>query len=138
MGFQAHKSVITVALATALTTNNVMAAYFQGESPHESFKVQSEDRNEWSDRGKVAAIIGFGVFFIAYIITIGMIFFDISWSSNSYDIEIAKDRETLIKMGLGDKMPEMERELEIRLAGKKQEDALDNQLLEEARALTRD
>ena len=120
-------------MAAALLVSQASASYFVGGNSHNTFMVQSEDLNEWTDAGKVGAIIGFGIFFIAYIVTVGMIFFDISWSGHMYEMEIEKDRKRLVEMGLGNKMPELEHELAQRLSGKKEEDLVDNQLMEEAR-----
>ena len=112
MGYQSlNNKTVKTAVAASLLVAQASASYFVGGNSHETFMVQSEDLNEWTDTGKAAAIIGFGVFFIAYIVTVGMIFFDISWSGHMYEMEIEKDRKRLIDMGLGDKMPELEREL---------------------------
>eukprot|EP00356_Strombidium_inclinatum_P006357 CAMPEP_0170487716 /NCGR_PEP_ID=MMETSP0208-20121228/6467_1 /TAXON_ID=197538 /ORGANISM="Strombidium inclinatum, Strain S3" /LENGTH=80 /DNA_ID=CAMNT_0010762087 /DNA_START=196 /DNA_END=438 /DNA_ORIENTATION=+ len=72
-----------------------------------------------------------------YIVTIGMIFFDISWTSREFDMEIAKDRQKMTELGMDKKMPELEAELAIRLSGKKEDDLVDDQLMGEAQKIDR-
>ncbi len=125
------------ALVLAALFASANAQAFKGISPTESLLKQSEDLNEWTDASKVGSIIGFAVFFLMYIVTIGMIFFDISWTSREYDQEIQKDRAKMTELGMDKKMPELEAELALRLSGKKDDDAVDDQLMGEAQKLDR-
>ena len=47
-------------------------------SPKASFYKMSADLNSWSDTGKVGAVLGFGVFGLAYMYTVVAIFMSIS------------------------------------------------------------
>ena len=52
----------------------------------------SADLNGWSDTGVVGAILGFGVFGLAYLFTVIAIFMSISQSGKDYDEMIEHDK----------------------------------------------
>jgi hypothetical protein len=105
------------------------------ESPKESMYRMSPDYNYWDNRYPVGAIIGFVISAILYIYIVVLIFRDIFKSMREYDEVIKDDLDELKKLGLGPRMDEINAELELRLKGKIEDNAADDQLLGEAAKL---
>ena len=74
------------------------------ESPKESFYVQSEDVIEWNNTGKVGAILGFGAFAIAYVVTVVKIFVDIKKRYHMYSELVAEDLAKMKEMNMDNQM----------------------------------
>ena len=88
----------------------------------------SEDMNEWDDTSRVGAIIGFVVFGLAVLYTIYRIFDDIAASAVEYEKLIENDLKVLtqdLKVS-GPRMAELEKELQIRLSGVKEDHIVDD------------
>ena len=103
-------------LAALLALAN--AAVYNGVSPPESFKNMSpSDGNDWGNRSKVGAALGFIVFGCAYLATVCAIFLDIKKSGANYDDMIKEDIQEIKSLGLSGKLSEFEAELAIRLSG---------------------
>ena len=69
--------------------------------------------------GYMGVILGFSVFFIAYIVTTIMIFIDMRKRGDFYQGLIDEDMAKISAMGLDRKLGEWNAELAIRLTGKK-------------------
>lgn len=80
--------------------------------------------------------MGFGVFFVAYIITVIMIFRDVAASKVKYQEMIVDDIKNLENLSISTN--DLQEDLQIRLKGIKAEDGTDDQLLGEAVKLTKD
>ena len=68
---------------------------FTGFTPRGSFVNQSPDHNggiHFDQSSLIGCFIGFVVFGIAYIFTIGFLFYDIRYEMLRYDSEIAKSK----------------------------------------------
>jgi len=105
---------------------------FVGFSYIESFLVQSENMNMWTDSAKVGCIMGFAVFFLGYLCTIVYIAVDMRRRDAMYQELIDGDLAMVDSMGLTSKMREFEKELAERLAGKKDDEGVDDQLVTQA------
>ena len=124
-------------LAALLALAN--AAVYNGVSPPESFKNMSPaDGNDWGNRSKVGAALGFIVFGCAYLATVVAIFLDIKKSGANYDDMIKEDIQEIKSLGLSGKLSEFEAELAIRLSGNTKDASVDDQLLGEALKLSYD
>ena len=130
---QIVSKTVALLLATAASVN---AAFFDGESTRLSLLVQSEDMNSMSDSGKVGTIIGFLIFGVFYLSVVGLIFHDISKRGKSYEELIEDDLNQLRQLGLAHKLNEFDAELQVRLKGKKEENAGDNMLMAQAANLS--
>ena len=126
------------ALLLASLAATAHAAYFDGESPKASMYVQSCDHNLWDGGAKAGVILGFGTFLVAYLMVIVMIFFDIKKNGEAYDELIKQDLQHISDLNLNSKMPEFQKELAVRLSGKKEDTKGDNMLLDSAAALKAD
>ena len=80
----------------------------------------------------MGVIVGFIVFFIAYIVTTIMIFIDMKARGAFYQGLIDEDMAKISAMGLDRKLTEWNAELAIRLTGKKEESGADDQLITNA------
>lgn len=122
-------------------------------SPKASFELQSDNMNGFA-KGKYAAgrlvgvndgmiamsdihdvppaigaILGFAVFAVLFIGVVIMIFIDMNKRKDMYQEMIEEDLAKIDAMGLGHKMAEYERDLKIRLQGKKTDEGVDDQLV---------
>ena len=79
-------------------------------------------------------VLGFGVFFIAYVYTVIQIFVSIAADKLKYEEDIKDDKVSIESLGL--KVEDFAEDLKIRLAGEKNEDLGDDQLMGEASKLT--
>jgi len=94
---------------------------------------ESEPYLEWSGAAKVGAIGGFGVFGLGIILVIIMIAIDMRRRMAMYDELIAEDIQKLQQMGMGGKVnAEFAAELAARLAGGKEAEGVDDQLVTQA------
>ena len=114
------------------------SAQYTGQSPKDSFAVQSADLNQWSSTGEVGALLGFITFGVLLLFTIVSIFYDNSQRSKAYDELIAEDLTQISMLGLDKNMAEIKKELAIRLSGAKIEISGDDQLMGEAAKMTQD
>lgn len=101
-----------------------------------TWENESEAYLEWSDAAKIGCIGGFGVFGLAIMIVVFMIFVDMRRRMAMYEELIADDLNKLQQMGLGNKMNEMNVELAARLAGGKEDVGVDDQLVTQALELS--
>ena len=126
-------------LATALLAAVNAQFVFKGETNKDSWNTMSPPNSEeWLPKNKAGAILGFGVFGVAYLIVVVMIFIDIDKRDKMYDQDIADDMVKMKELGLDRKMEEFNAELVLRFAGTKKDDGTDDQLIENAKALTAD
>ena len=107
---------------------------FIGVSPKTSFYAMSDNQNlEWPESANVGTVLGFLVFGIAMLITVVWIFIDIKKMDAMYADKIEEDKAKL--QGFGINPDDLQEELNVRLAGKKEEDKGDDQLMGEASRL---
>ena len=126
------------ALAAALFLIGSVSAgsHLKFSSPKESFYNQSADLNGWTTTDTVGCIIGFTIFGLLYIYTVGYIFVDIRNRGTYYDDLIENDVAEMVKLGLDMNTPEFKQGLADKLSGVKEDDRGDDQLYGRAAELS--
>jgi len=109
-----------------------------------STNVESKQVSNWSLSAEpdnlndatsvIGMILGFGVFFIAYVYTVIQIFYSIAADKAKYEEDIKDDKALIENLGL--KVEDFAEDLKIRLQGEKSEDLGDDQLMGEASKVT--
>ena len=125
-----------MAVAMLLISSVSAGSHLKFQSPKSSFYNQSVDLNAWTTTDLVGCIIGFTIFGLLYIYTVGYIFYDTSARSKEYDAHIENDIAEMQKLGLDMNTPEFKQGLADKLAGKRDEDRGDDQLYGRAVELT--
>ena len=125
-------------MATALLLISSVSAgsHLKFFSPKASFYNQSVDLNAWTTTDMVGCIIGFTIFGLLYIYTVGYIFYDTSSRGKEYDTLIENDLAEMQKLGLDMNTEEFKQGLADKLAGVKEDDRGDDQLYGRAVELT--
>ena len=121
---------------TTTTTTDSTSEKRDFISPDASFYVQSENLNKFDGTRTVGAILGFAAFGVAFMTTVVMIFIDINKRKNDYEEMIIDDKVEMTRLGMDSKMGELNEELKKKLAGVKDEDEGDDQLMGEASKLS--
>jgi len=96
----------------------------------------SKDMSAWTGSSTFGCIAGFAVFICGYFCTVVAIALDMRKRSEMYQELIDGDLAKLDSMGLGHRMHEFQTELAVRLAGKKDEAGVDDQLVTQALELS--
>uniref|UniRef100_A0A7S3CU92 Uncharacterized protein n=1 Tax=Strombidium rassoulzadegani TaxID=1082188 RepID=A0A7S3CU92_9SPIT len=109
------------------------------EEKWKSFANQSSNKNEWTDVSLTGMVVGYGVFFLLYVYTIGFLIYDLAMNVESLDKQIEKDVNILQgELNVHIYSDEFRKRLSDRLNGIKEEEDGDDQLLTEALKLTKD
>ena len=95
----------------------------------------NDSLNKFDSTRSIGTILGFAAFGVAFLTTVVLIFHDINKRKHEYLELIADDRQTMTSLGMDSKMAEINEELKKKLAGVKDEDAGDDQLMGEAAKL---
>jgi len=99
-----------------------------------NWSLSAEPDNLNDATSVIGMVLGFGVFFIAYVYTVIQIFISIKADKLKYEEDIENDKVSIESLGL--KVEDFAEDLKIRLAGEKNEDLGDDQLMGEASKLT--
>ena len=92
--------LITFAMAQKKAELEYKDSIYKGVSPKKSFYNMSDDRSMWDAQSQIGAGVGFAVFALSYIYTVGAIFFDISKSKKEYLDLIEFDKKEIQRLGL--------------------------------------
>ena len=92
--------LVTFAMAQNEAEKEYKDSIYKGVTPKESFYKMSAEMNVWSSTSTAGAGIGFAVFALSYIYTVGAIFFDISKSKKEYIDLIEFDKKEIQRLEL--------------------------------------
>ena len=116
-------------IALALLAGNAYASnHFQGRTPKKSFYNMSVDQNAWTEADTVGCIIGYTIFGLLYVYTVGYIFYDTHVRGKDYDELLQNDLAEMQKLGMDLSNPEFQAGLAEKLSGVKADDRGDDQL----------
>ena len=102
-----------------------------------SFMNMSPNYQNWEQRYPMGALIGFVLWGLAFVTTVGIVFHDIKKRMEGYKEKVENDIHTLKELDIGQgRWSEIENELAVRLQGKELEEKGDDQLLGEAAKLS--
>ena len=124
-------------VALALLVGETYASnHFAATTPKESFYLQSEDMNAWTETDTVGCIIGFTIFGLLYAYTVGYVFYDTAARGKEFDELLENDLAEMKKLGMDMNAPEFVEGLNEKLSGVKKDDKGDDQLYGTAAKLT--
>jgi len=86
----------------------------------------------WTDSAKLGCIVGFATFGLGILFAVVMIVVDMRKRKQMYEDLIQEDLQKMEQLGLGSKMAEINKQLEERLQGAKDEAGVDDQLITQA------
>ena len=92
--------LVTFAMAQKEAEKEYADSIYKGVTPKESFYNMSDEMNVWDGQSQIGAGLGFAVFALSYIYTVGAIFFDISKSKKEYLDLIEFDKKEIQRLEL--------------------------------------